>query len=140
MLIAGFFGKLCVSVRLTRLLIPLSYAYIWHMRKIQKHTQAEMHSHINDWKVGNLSQKSYCQQHQIALSTFQFWCKKYRKEYMEFITPEHTPGFIPIKAQPEPETDQVDIPSKPHFLFPNGIQVMCSESVDSEVLKTLLNS
>jgi len=50
-----------------------------------------------------------------------------------------TPGFIPIKVQPAPETEKVHIPGQLHFLFPNGIRVICPESVHPEVLKTLLN-
>ena len=37
------------------------------------------------------------------------------------------------------QMDQVGIPHQLHFLFPNGIQVMCPESVQPEVLRTLLN-
>lgn len=98
-----------------------------------------MYSHIEDWKACDLSQKTYCRQHSIAVSTFQYWRKKYIKEFTAHSTSELAPGFIPVKVQSDLETDQVHIQSQLHFLFPNGIQVMCPESVDPEVLKTLLN-
>ena len=109
------------------------------MRKIQRHTQAEMFIHVEAWKKSKQSQKIYCKHHSIAYSTFQYWAKKYRKECSEDEASDDTPGFIPVKVQPDPDPDQLRIPNQLHFLFPNGIQVMCPESVHPEVLKTLLN-
>jgi len=97
-----------------------------------------MYSHIEAFKNSSQPQKVYCIQHGLAYSTFQYWAKKYRKEFSAEEVSDITPGFIPIKVQPDPEADQVRIPKQLHFLFPNGIQVMCPESVHPEVLKTLL--
>jgi len=107
------------------------------MRKIQRHTPEEMFAHIEACREHPQSQKRYCKQHGIAHSTFQYWAKKYRKLKTE--AANMTPGFIPIKVQPAPETEKVHIPGQLHFLFPNGIRVICPESVHPEVLKTLLN-
>ena len=109
------------------------------MRKYQRHTQAEMFAHVEAWRKSNHPQKIYCTQQGVAYSTFQYWAKKYREEFSEKDDQEFTPGFIPIKVESDPETSQVHIPGQLHFLFPNGIQVMCPESVHPEVLKTLLN-
>ncbi len=98
-----------------------------------------MYAHIKACKDIRQPQKVYCKQQGLAYSTFQHWAKKYREEISEDDASEITPGFIPVKVQPDPETAQVDITKQLHFLFPNGIQVMCPESVDPEVLKTLLN-
>jgi len=99
-----------------------------------------MYSHIEACKSSQQSQKIYCQQQGLALSTFQYWAQKYRKEFSEDKASGEIPGFIPVKVHPDPVADQVRIPSQLHFLFPNGIQVMCPDIVDHEVLKTLLNS
>jgi hypothetical protein len=109
------------------------------MRKIQRHTRFEMFSHVEAFRSSQQSQRNYCKRQGIALSTFQYWAKKYREEFSEDDNPDETPGFIPVRVEPDPEVDQVRTPGQLHFLFPNGIQVMCSESVDPEVLKTLLN-
>jgi hypothetical protein len=109
------------------------------MRKIQRHTQEEMYAHIEACKNRGQSQKLYCEQAGLAITTFQYWVKKYREEYTEEEASEITPGFIPVKVQPDPEMDQVGVTHQLHFLFPNGIQVMCPESVQPEVLRTLLN-
>jgi len=109
------------------------------MRKIQRHTQEEMSAHIEACKNSGQAQKIYCEQVGLAYTTFQCWVKKHREEYAEAEASEITPGFIPVKVQPDPEMNQVGVTHQLHFLFPNGIQVMCPESVQPEVLRTLLN-
>ncbi len=109
------------------------------MRKIQRHTQVKMYGHIEACKNSGQPQKIYCIQEDLAYSTFQYWAKKYRKEFSEDKASDISPGFIPVKVQPDPVMDQVHIDNQLHFLFPNGIQVMCPESVHPEVVKTLLN-
>jgi hypothetical protein len=108
------------------------------MRKIQKHTQEEMFGHIEAWKSSGQSQKIYCEQAGLAYTTFQYWAKKYREESSETEITD-IPGFIPVEVRPDPGQDPTVFTNKLHFLFPNGIQVMCPESVHPEVLKTLLN-
>ena len=99
-----------------------------------------MYSHIEAFRVSKQSQKIYCKQKGLALSTFQYWAKKYREEFSQAETSDETPGFIPVQVQSDPEPDQVLAPGQLHFLFPNGIQVMCTENVDHQVLKVLLTS
>jgi hypothetical protein len=98
-----------------------------------------MYTHIEACKNSGQSQKGYCEQAGLAYTTFQYWAKKYREEYTEEEASEITPGFIPVKVQPDPEPDQSGFTNQLHFLFPNGIQVKCSERVHPEVLRTLLN-
>jgi hypothetical protein len=108
------------------------------MRKIQRHIREEMFGHIEAWKNSNLSQKVYCEQADLAYTTFQYWAKKYREESSETEITD-IPGFIPVEVRPDPEPDQTRFTNQLHFLFPNGIQVKCSERVHPEVLRTLLN-
>jgi len=109
------------------------------MRKIKTHTRAEMFDHIKACKGSGLSKRAYCNLHGIASSTFQYWAKKYRKEHSDIDPEDNAPGFIPVQVKPDPQTDQGTIHNQLHFLFPNGIQVMCPETVNPKVLKTLLN-
>jgi hypothetical protein len=109
------------------------------MRKIRRHIQTKMYAHVKACNKSNQPQKVYCKQHGIAYSTFQYWAKKYRKSNAEDELAVYAPGFIPVKVQPDPEPEQVCLTNQLHFLFPNGIQVMCPESVHAGVLKTLLN-
>ena len=99
-----------------------------------------MFSHVESCLSGKQSQKTYCERKGIALSTFQYWAKKYREEFSKEEASEETPGFIPVQVQPDPEAKQEQhAPGHLHFLFPNGIQVMCPENVSPEVLTRLLN-
>ena len=98
-----------------------------------------MYAHIEAFKSSDHSQKAYCEQVGLAITTFQYWAKKHREEFSEVDAADVTPGFIPVEVQPDPEVDQGRITNQLHFLFPNGIQVMCPEGVHPEVLRTLLN-
>ena len=98
-----------------------------------------MYSHVEACKRSKQPQKIYCKQQGLAYSTFQYWAKKYREEFSENGASDETPGFIPLQVQPDPEMDQLGLSNQLHFLFPNGTQVMCPESVQPEVLRTLLN-
>jgi len=110
------------------------------MRKTRRHIQAEMYAHVKASNNSDQPQKAYCKEHGIAYSTFQYWAKKYRKSSAEDESADYAPGFIPVKVQPDPMPEQVcRTTNQLHFLFPNGIQVMCPESVHPGVLKTLLN-
>jgi hypothetical protein len=108
------------------------------MRKIQRHTQEEMFGHIEAWKSSSQSQKDYCNQAGLAYTTFQYWAKKYREESSETEIMD-MPGFIPVEVRPDSGQDPTGFTNQLHFLFPNGIQVKCSERVHPEVLRTLLN-
>jgi hypothetical protein len=99
-----------------------------------------MYSHVEAFRSSKQSQKIYCKQKGLALSTFQYWAKKYREEFSVSEASDETPGFISVQVQPDPDPDQMHVPGQLHFLFPNGIQVMCPESVSPEVLRLLLNS
>lgn len=109
------------------------------MKKIQRHTQVKMFGHVEAFKDSNQSQKAYCREHGIAYSTFQYWAKKYRKESIPNNGTNSSQGFIPIKVHQDPEVLVQGPVNQLHFLYPNGIQVMCSERVHPEVLKTLIN-
>jgi len=98
-----------------------------------------MFSHVEACNRSKLSQKAYCNKEGLAYSTFQHWAKKYREEFSETEATDITPGFIPVEVQPDHELDKIGVSNQLHFLFPNGIKVMCSESVHPEVLRTLLN-
>lgn len=111
------------------------------MKKYRRHNQYEMFAHVKACRNINQPQKIYCKQQGLAYSTFHYWAKKYRQEFSENEAHSNNdaPGFIPVKVQPDVNTEQARIVNKLHFLFPNGIQVMCPESVRPEVLRTLLN-
>jgi hypothetical protein len=109
------------------------------MRKYERHTQAEMYGHIENCKLSKQSQRAYCKEHGLAYTTFQYWGKKYRKEPNINNKADTVPGFIPVRVQPDFQTNQAHIPGQLHFLMPNGVQVLCPETVQPQVLHILLN-
>ena len=109
------------------------------MTKTQKNTQAEMYVHVEAWKSSRQSQKIYCNQHGLTFTTFQYWARKHLKKYSKDESADTAPGFIPVRVHPDPGLTLKSIPNQLHFLLPNGVQVMCSETIHPEVLKTLLN-
>ena len=36
--------------------------------------------HVEAWKLGNQSQKDYCQQHELAHTSFQKWRQRFKRE------------------------------------------------------------
>ena len=100
-----------------------------------------MFAHIEASLQSNESNKRYCEQHGLVPATFYYWLKKYKEEQPEKYLADTSGGFIPINVEkdPAPEADQRSEPSQLHFLFPNGVQVKCPDTVTPQVLKTLIN-
>jgi len=56
-----------------------------------KRTQEQMQQAINGWQQSGLSRKAFCEQHNIAYQTFNYWCKR--------VGAERTSGFTEINAE-----------------------------------------
>lgn len=57
----------------------------------------EMLGEIEKWKHSGLSQRRYCQEHNITLSTFSYWRKQYLEES---VSTESGIGFYPLDIPP----------------------------------------
>lgn len=66
------------------------------------------------------------------------------RKYLESLTrnehAENVPGFIPVQVQPEPDKKKGSISPDLHIIFPNGIQIICPDTVHPSILKLLLKS
>ena len=72
----------------------------------QRHRQ--MYALIEKSQNSPLSQKAFCQQEDLALSTFAYWLKKYRRS-------QQTADFIPMKinersSQKQSEWCEIEFP------------------------------
>ena len=56
--------------------------------------ESEMFSFIENYKNGDLSRKEFCDQHGLAVSTFDYWHKKYRRAHSR----QAASDFIRINA------------------------------------------
>ena len=89
------------------------------MRKYKRYSPAEMFSHIEACKQNDQPQKAYCLEHGIAYSTYQYWAKKYREEFVANKALDKPSGFIPVKVQPDSEVlSPAPGSSQLHFLYP----------------------
>lgn len=76
------------------------------------------------WQASKLTVRAFCLQHQIALSTFQYWIQELRRRDAEPTIPSAptTSTFIPVTVLP-PEPNSVILPP---VASPNiSVQVQC---------------
>ncbi|MFW6327949.1 MAG: IS66 family insertion sequence element accessory protein TnpA [Bacteroidota bacterium] len=107
------------------------------MEKSKRYTRIEMFAHYEAWLKSNKTQKDYCLNQGLSYYTFKYWSARYKRANHEKPT---KPGFIPVKVKPNPEYEVQTPTGQLHFLFPNGVQMRCPETIDSNLLKHLINS
>ena len=92
-----------------------------------------MYRLIRQWESSGLSQEHFFRQHMIAKSTFGYWRKKYVKEKGNSKSRDH---FIPVKIA---STNHVgNDPGAVELVYPNGVRLVCSSSMDLSRLKPLI--
>jgi hypothetical protein len=116
----------------------MTKAYFWNMKKNQKYTHEEMNMAIDLWKESGLSQKSYCNQNNLAYNTFKYWQKKYQADRHDK-KPKSSKPFIPVHIPqaittnlPEADTGIISIN------YPNGVIVNCPIGINIEQIKGLI--
>ncbi len=106
------------------------------MKKSRRHTAKEMYAHYEAWQQGDIPQKQYCKGHGLAYSTFQVWGKRYKARKIKV---ESKPGFIPVTIKSVSEPKATKPANQLCLLFPNGIRLLCPETISPELLKNLIN-
>ena len=106
------------------------------MKKSRRHTAKEMFAHYEAWQRGDVPQKQYCKEHGLAYSTFQAWGKKLKETNTQV---RSEPGFIPVNIKSFSEPEEKEPAGQLRLIFPNGIQMLCPETVSPELLKNLIN-
>ena len=93
-----------------------------------------MYALIRKWEASGLSQEQFLRQYGIAKSTFGYWRKKYLKETA---TSKEKENFIPVKVnQSDQKADQKA--ETLELIYPNGVRLVCSASMDLSQLKPLI--
>ena len=80
---------------------------------------------IGEWESSGLSQKEFCQQHNLKMATFAYWRKKC-KTHQETVT-----SFSGFQEVLPPIAGFVEI------RYPNGV-VVCLPRADADSLKALI--
>ena len=70
--------------------------------------------HISFWKKSGLSQRSYCLEHNLALSTFTYWHRKFKK-----LSQGEQPQFYPLTLPVTLNTGRDNIGSGLRLLLQN---------------------
>ncbi len=96
-------------------------------------TQDTWQRHIRSWQQSGLSQKAYCQQHQLGLSTFY---SKYSKLKSDIAVASAKPlTVLPvIRPVPSTQTEAAVI----IILSPQGWRLECPLTIPALTLATLL--
>ena len=83
--------------------------------------------HLENWKSSGISQRKYCEENGINKNTFNYWCKKIKKNRKEssFIRLDITQDFV--------STFEITIKSKYTIKLNNNY---CSESLQN-LIRTL---
>ena len=89
----------------------------------------QMLTHIEQWKQSDLSQKLYCEQHNLTYHSFHYWYKVYKNNQpANSATP-----FVQLQVQPQSMQPHVEI------LLPNGRRIIFHQPVSSDYLKCLID-
>jgi hypothetical protein len=92
--------------------------------------------HITSWQQSGLSQKAYCQRHQLGLSTFH---SKYRELKSDMAIPSAKPlTVLPvIRPVPSAHTQQSAVIT---IQSPQGWRLECPLTIPAVTLTTLLSA
>ena len=92
---------------------------------------------IEKFLVSGFTQKKFCQQQGITLSTFQWWVSQYRKikNIPARKTTPATKKFIPVKLE---TTAPINIQPHCRIEYPNGVVLHVSGKVNVEFIINLI--
>ena len=89
----------------------------------------QMFTHIEQWKQSNLTQKSYCEQHNIAYQSFHYWYKRYKNNNPT----NSSASFVQLQVQAQNVQPHVEL------LLSDGRRIVFHQPVSSEFLKALIS-
>lgn len=82
-------------------------------------------------RAASLTQKAFCEQEGLTITTFQNWLQKYRARQRQVETaPVPAQRFIPLHVQAPPNAPPLSCVLE----FPNGVMLRLSGAVDLERL------
>jgi hypothetical protein len=98
--------------------------------RVSKATQ--MFPQIQKWELSGLSQKEFCERHDIKPHVFYYWLRHYRAESQVFS--KETSGFVSVQMEESPgESVVVEV------IYVNGTRVVFKEGVGLNFLRGLLD-
>lgn len=98
---------------------------------MDKTSQEEKETHLNQWKESGLSKKDYCEHTGINYWAFKRWCYQYG--YVKKRGPRSQNGFIQLKPTSIHPTGNMVV------IYPNGVRIQLPATNNKELLRTLIN-
>lgn len=91
----------------------------------KRYDEEKMRQLVAGLEASGITQKMYCQQHDVSHSVFQYWRKKFSGSHQQ-----GSAGFCAI--QPPLNTFQVEL------TYPNGVRVSSQQGFDAATLHSLI--
>ena len=89
-------------------------------------------------RSSSITQKAFCEQEGIALSTFQWWLARYHKQKrLSGNGATASRGFIPLVVQ-EPVSKAADSAEQWEIEYPNGVILRVGSRMNLNLLSSLL--
>ena len=85
--------------------------------------QEEMQSLIEQWKESGKTQQAFCQERDLAFTTFYYWLKRYRRQVDES-------SFLPV---------EISSGSHIEIRYPDGVILQLPAGIKLSALKQLLS-
>lgn len=99
----------------------------------------EMFALIETYLKSGLSPKAFCEQHQLTLSTLQYWRRQFTKRRGQGETPTNPhPTFLTLRPRQGGVVSHV--PTQWVIEFPHGVLVRFSGTMDIHLLAQLIHS
>ena len=92
-----------------------------------KEVREQMFEHINAWKAGGLTQKSFCGQSNIPYHVFHYWYKVYRT-----LGKADGSSFVKLQVNTAVTSSSVEL------IFADGKRLLFHEPVSTDYLKALI--
>jgi hypothetical protein len=97
-----------------------------------KQTQEGMFKTIASWKQSGLSQKAYCEQHNIRYYVFHYWYKRYRDEHLS----TREASFISVDVNPDSSST---LCANIEVVLPDGKRILFHQAVSSDFLRSVIS-
>lgn len=89
---------------------------------------------IEQWKTSGLSQKAFCEQHEVRYYVFHYWYRRYREQHPKSM--DSSPAFIALQVNAAGTSSSYA--GCAELILPDGRRLLFHQAVDANFLKTLL--
>lgn len=102
------------------------------MKSEQIEKRARWQELVNRQKQSGLTQKEFCKEQQLTLSTFVYYASVFGNKKKKHKNPNN--NFIPIEIQSSAKSKVLEL----KIIFPNGVQCFLSEDLESNKIKKFI--